>query len=272
MTDSNNQETPPEPITNDLYPVIKGGTVIGRKHIVNRINRQDNIAYRTFGDKAVGVVCDGAGSSHFSEVGSYLAAHYLVNNIIYCLQNNMSIPDTLTVEHRAVWDGLQRMIVNEINPEDRNAFIDQTFLHTVVGFIYTPAETYIFLAGDGQFLIDDTAYSFDLSNVQGYLLMGEKQIPYFGVIRVPDGWNRIAVMSDGFETELMPKIWGNVHPRSLQRLMNVFSDAKHFQDDASAVTIEFFNDSGNGAYINDQPLKIATAAQTFDKFFKGASV
>ena len=60
MADSNNQITPPESITNDLYPVIKGGTVIGRKHIVNRINRQDNIAYRTFGDKAVGVVCDGA--------------------------------------------------------------------------------------------------------------------------------------------------------------------------------------------------------------------
>lgn len=266
-----------EAITNNIYPVIKGGTVMGRIHLANRINKQDNIVFKSFGANAVGVVCDGAGSSHYSEVGSYLAAHYLVNNIIDMMKREMTITDTLNRVYHDLWSNFMSSIVDQIfsdpksDTEEMNAFVDQTFLHTVVGFIYTPNETYLFLAGDGQFVIDDTVYSFDLSNVQGYHLMGQKQIPYFGIIRLPNGWNRGGIFSDGFEKELMSEIWGDTHPRSLQRKMNVWSDQKHFRDDASAVTIEFFDDAGNRAYINQEPLKVCSAEKTFELFFKPVS-
>lgn len=258
-----------EPMTNDLYPVMKGGSVMGRNHLNKRVNKQDNMCYLTYGENAVGVVSDGAGSSKYSEVGSFLAANYIANYMLRLAYDGI---DQNSFQHVYVglYNDLLRGIVENIDDiyGDPNPLIDSAFLFTVVAFVYTPKETFIFMAGDGKFLIDDTVYEFELSNVQGYHLMGVPQINHFGVIRVPDGWKRIAVASDGFENGLMNQVWGQKHPNSLQRQMNVWSDAKHFSDDATIVTMEHFYDNGKAAYINADPLTVSSEQNTFDKFFK----
>src|SRR3954467_11645393 len=74
----------------DKY-IITYARVMGRDHLSRQMNRQDALRYIETDKYVVGVVSDGCGSGHFSEVGANLTADYVARRTVKYLQENTSL-------------------------------------------------------------------------------------------------------------------------------------------------------------------------------------
>lgn len=162
---------------------IAAGSVIGRIHKELGLNNQDSFIYGSTGDLLVGIVCDGCGSGKHTEIGSRLGSRLLLKKILHrlglsslnrglflsslidfskqtrkeYLEKELSkFGEQLLIEIKDIVDA--QILSNSIDEEYLKEFyqlINDQFLFTILGFIVTPKDTYIFSAGDGIYAIND---------------------------------------------------------------------------------------------------------------------
>lgn len=225
---------------------VHAGQVSGRDHLLRAANRQDNVVVVEQKGYTIGIVCDGCGEGEHSEVGSALGADYLAAQAVNLLADGHPVellPGLLYARAVAYLRGL----VTLHQPAQPAAFVCDYLLFTVIGVIIDGDSGCVFAAGDGLVVIDETLVVRDEGNQPRYI--GYHALPgcptaqalpaAFDVYRLPQGWQRVAIASDGFEVDLLPDVWGIEHPRGLQRRLNLWSTRDHrFHDDAAIITLE----------------------------------
>ena len=226
---------------------VRAGHIIGRDHMIRQANCQDGYAVAQHNGHVIGMVCDGCGEGAHSEVGAKLASQYLVTQTVNLLNMNRSLNDISVELHHSMISFLNYLVAG-MQPADRTTYIQHNLLFTIVGIVASENGGVIFTAGDGLTLIDDNIRAIDQHNTPAYIAynlldcdtLGDFEMPAsFEVTRFDGQWEKLAVASDGFETELLPEIWQMSHPRGLQRKMNVWSNQEHrFRDDATIITLE----------------------------------
>lgn len=233
---------------------IRGGKVIGRQHVLTGKNCQDAYAiYNPVEDEgqlshtlSAGVLSDGCGSSPTSEVGANLIVQRAISSAMesevgriwkkWSLHQVVEYVEKSVLEYlsnlpRGIWGG---------------DFVVKNLLATVLGFVTDGEKIIIFSSGDGTIFIEDDVLQIDEDNRPSYLaynLLGQKV--GFKIIEVDlKETEKIALASDGFESELIDDFWSKEHPNGVQRLLNVYSKKKHFSDDATLITVEKIPEEG----------------------------
>lgn len=153
----------------DIFQVA-AGSILGRDHLLAGKNNQD--AYRVIQDPEhlVAIVCDGCGSSPYTEVGAQLGARLIANEIHQLLQMpRWSTPWKKAGPHsadpaldpaqlariNALLERVKADVLAEIRllakgmGDDFTKVVEDYFLFTVVGAVVTPAITFFFHLGDG---------------------------------------------------------------------------------------------------------------------------
>lgn len=219
----------------------KAGQIIGRDHLLRQANCQDSYALFQSEKTTIGVVCDGCGSGSRSEVGATLTARFAVNMIARFLSDGVGLsclPHMLKPEIIGYLDSVVKLS-QPINPHQ---FIEDHLLFTLIGVVAQANESIIFAAGDGAIVIDEQIITLEQNNTPDYIayhLIENLTPPQNFEVFMTKNWHRLAIMTDGFETELLPQVWKQTHPRGLQRQMNVWSNQeKRFRDDATILALE----------------------------------
>lgn len=220
---------------------VRAGQIIGRDHLARQANCQDSYALIERDAYLIGVVCDGCGEGQHSEVGATLAAPYLADQLACLLDKGEALERLPDLSGDKALNFL-RSLLGVIRPSNNAAFIKDYFLFTLLGMVVTPTAGIIFAAGDGTIMINDQVMIRDQSNTPEYLayrLLEPTRPSRVDVYQLDPTWQRAAIMSDGFETVLLPQIWGYDHPRGLQRKLNFWSGEQHrFRDDATIIAAE----------------------------------
>jgi hypothetical protein len=225
----------------------RAGQVIGRDHVLGGVNCQDAYALIEREAYTIGIVCDGCGGGKRSEVGATLAANFLASRATHLLEAGHIFADAPLLLYPQMIDFLRSM-VSLCQPADAAAFIHDQLLFTVLGVIVSDEGGVMFAAGDGLIARDAVINERDEGNRPAYIayhlfddaaLNGYIMPDGFDVYPLHPGWQRLALASDGFETELLPDVWGMQHPRGLQRKLNVWSNReRRFRDDTTIITVE----------------------------------
>ncbi|MDE1874940.1 MAG: protein phosphatase 2C domain-containing protein [Patescibacteria group bacterium] len=145
---------------------LAGGTVTGRDHLqpLKWGNGQDAYCLIDGLDKgvAIAVVADGCGSGERSEVGAQIAARF----VAYALWEY--VPRYLAVAEAAgdkgarflYWEDVRqdllaylRILAEKLGPNLKEAVKDH-FLFTLIGFLVTPYDSFVFLVGDGVYAVN----------------------------------------------------------------------------------------------------------------------
>jgi hypothetical protein len=152
----------------DLFE-IAAGTIIGRDHHISGKNNQDAFCCLASEELIVAVVCDGCGSSPYSDVGAKIGARILATEIQSSLN---SLSDQCQPIRKDDWEFLLSHIYNKpflsqiqtlalgmVNhrldwESELVRVILDYFLFTAIGIVITPKSTVIFSAGDGIFGIN----------------------------------------------------------------------------------------------------------------------
>lgn len=228
---------------------VRYGQIIGRNHMQRQQNCQDGLTVIETESLAVGVICDGCGSGSRSEVGAILASSFLAQEAAKALENSTPLSELAVY----LYDSLRAMLsqfIAVMQPDDVSAFVQEHLLFTVLGFaLHKETEVaLIWAAGDGWILTDDQFQHRDQQNTPeypAYALLPHSSLRRlhtelaFEVIEVPHNWKRFAIASDGLEDTAIPLIWGQTHPRGLQRTLNRLSLNEHrLHDDTSVVVVE----------------------------------
>ncbi|GHO47923.1 protein phosphatase 2C domain-containing protein [Ktedonospora formicarum] len=231
---------------------ICAGSITGRDHLLDGRNCQDALHYLEFevegAPYVVGVVADGCGEGLYSEVGARLVAPFVCQSIRNSLRNNVpleDLPNLLLVQVKRflylLLDGYDFSDEGE-----RDIFIHNHLLFTLVGFVITPQETLTFLAGDGLIQVNDVSHCIreEAPAYLTYMLVKPDgqvgDLPGFTLYSLPTAeLERLMIGSDAWldEPELRAEVWRGRTPVAMQRLMNRWSDAQHFRDDASLITV-----------------------------------
>lgn len=133
---------------------IAGGSVLGRDHLLNGKNNQDAFYWIQKENNIVAVVCDGCGSSLYSEVGAQLGARLISNRIMHYLRtadwDRNRLQEVSQLLEKVKFDILAelRVLANGMGnklPE----VVEKYLLFTVVGAAITPSVTFFFNMGDG---------------------------------------------------------------------------------------------------------------------------
>ena len=141
---------------------IAGGSVVGRDHVAILKNNQD--AFAIFDGKAdkedvlIGVVCDGCGSGHHSEVGAQLAARTLTSSLHRWLSfskfpcgNQFSL--LVKAEVLEVIKFCARSLQGN-RPVLNAAIIEHYFLFTTLIVVVRKDVTWIMSMGDGVYSVN----------------------------------------------------------------------------------------------------------------------
>lgn len=131
---------------------VAGGSVIGRDHILYNKPNQDAYYYEIRDNIIAGVVCDGCGSTPFSQVGASLASKMIIKTILDIYKKNPKEKMILENCKNKLIDNLLT-IAKEISHNYLLAIRDY-FLFTIVGFIVINNKYSIFTIGDGVFCIN----------------------------------------------------------------------------------------------------------------------
>jgi hypothetical protein len=237
---------------------VRTGKVVGRDHLLDGRNCQDalyQLAFEINGSPyVVGVVSDGCGEGQHSEIGAKLAAPFLCYAARHALIRQAEsgklstgaltddLPATLFEQLRRF---LQLMLDSYAFDEQEGLrFIHDHLLFTVIGFVITPGLTQVFAWGDGLILLNDTLYCCEREQAPAYpgyqLVAGQEAGSYVSHQLPTPELRHLAIGSDAWieEQELLKHIWERPAPIGLQLLMNTWSDARHFRDDASMITVE----------------------------------
>lgn len=227
------------------------GQIIGRYHMQKQLNNQDAFAASQYNGHMIGVVCDGCGSGDHSEVGAKLAAQYMHGQIVQMLNSDVPLDE---IPPRLYENTLQFLsyLITGVQPQNIPHYLSHHLLFTVIGVIVNKDGGVMFNAGDGLCVIDDQIDNIDMNNKPPYMayhlldpvLLGDYTMPTtFDVRKIPADWQKLAIATDGFETALLPDIWGFTNPRGLQRKLNYWSNEEHrFQDDTTLITVERLTD------------------------------
>ncbi len=240
---------------------IRGAGIVGREHMLRQENFQDAYAYErkkiSKKEYFFGVVCDGCGEGLNSEVGSKLAANFIVKEISRLLSAGVwirVIPGILYLNILNFLNGIVGSIPKE-SDQEKVDFVHNYLSFTIVGFVMDRQQGLIFTSGDGLIFVED-GLGKDLIEINqnnmpeyiGYHLIDKKYLSsnkklserFNLYLFNPQSLCRLAIATDGFEHKLIENVWGSKHPRRLQRKLNVWSKQKHFADDASIVIVESF--------------------------------
>lgn len=227
---------------------VHGGSVIGRDHLLMGKNRQDTYALSeiAIGEQTVhlGILADGCGSTPTSEVGANLLVRYMSLQ----LGRNLAAGKTAEVAIAELFGQTKRYIrrlVKNIagnSVEERGKILHEYFLATIIGFVTEGEDVLVFVSGDGTIFFGDYHLAIDEDNKPSYLaysLVDDQLVSSFKVYRLAlESYHKVAIATDGFETELISSFWGKTHPNGVQRQLNALSKKKHFSDDATLITIE----------------------------------
>lgn len=69
---------------------IAGGSVIGRDHLLYNKPNQDAYYYEVRDNIIAGVVCDGCGSTPYSQVGSSLASKMIIKKLLIFIKKTLT--------------------------------------------------------------------------------------------------------------------------------------------------------------------------------------
>lgn len=228
---------------------VRYGRIIGRNHMQRQQNCQDSLTVIETESLAIGVICDGCGSGSSSEVGAILASSFLAEEAAKALENGTPLSE-LTVYLCTKLQTMLSWFIAVMQPDDLSAFVQEHLLFTVLGFAVhkDTQDVLIWAAGDGWVLMDDQFQHRDQQNTPeypAYALLPHSSLRRshaelaFETIKVPHNWKRFAIASDGLEDTAIPLIWGQTHPRGLQRTLNRLSlNEQRLQDDTSVIVVE----------------------------------
>lgn len=241
-----------------INPRVSHAQIIGRSHLLSGRNSQDALSVGSLeiDGKNIfyGVICDGCSEGTDSEVGAKLAVSYLGRQIEILVKSKVPVQKIPIILHKRMLDFLKKVLgrISFESPESRINYIKNNFLFTIVAFICAE-ETTIFAQGDGVIIVNGEVIVRDEQNKPsyiGYELVDRKFLSpeahvlpqSFDVNIYPtESISKLAIASDslGNELEVVPSLWGNDKPISLQKKVNVWSLVEHkFSDDLSIIILE----------------------------------
>lgn len=145
--------------------VVNTGTIIGRKHVLDRMNNQDSVSVFRSERCIVVAVADGCSSGAHSEVGAKMATRCLVNTIGRDIDedplNEYIWPDgvdgaarksviTLLESVESLHTAINGYWCRFGSPNVVNDYM----LFTIMVAAITPLQTFVFSVGDGCFGVD----------------------------------------------------------------------------------------------------------------------
>lgn len=165
--------------------LVAGGSVPGTDHTLpgqpGWKNNQDAFDFYSTEDLTIAVVCDGCGSSEYSEVGSRLGAQMVVKQFKWMLG---FVQDFNKENVGRVLAGIQRTLVGDLWSLALSVSRTQTeltvmshFFFTIVGVVVTKQTTLVFSFGDGVYAIN--------GEVKTIPPAGGNAPPYLGQCLVP---------------------------------------------------------------------------------------
>jgi len=152
---------------------IASGSSIGKVHRDLFYNNQDSYSIYHGEDIVIGVVTDGSSSGSNNEVGAKLCSDFVMN---YCINHFRNSAFDLEKLQNAIIEYLHK-IVDIQQTDDKSNFIQNYLYFTILGFIIKANDSFVFHAGDGVILINNTEFIIDQNNRPKYLgrnLLGEK--------------------------------------------------------------------------------------------------
>jgi len=173
-------------------------TTLGRDHAVTRKNRQDAAVAVAAGETTFGVVSDGCGEARSSEVGALLTVAFAREGAARALSRGASLETVARSAVASVVRGLAQVAL-AIDPREREAFVREHLLATVLGFAARGCDAVLFAAGDGLLLSSDICRVIDQHNrpsYPAYALSGHS-VPV--VIEHVHDVELLAVSTDGLE-------------------------------------------------------------------------
>lgn len=134
---------------------VAGGSILGRDHLLAGKNNQDAYYWSQQQDQTIAVVCDGCGSSKFSEVGAQLAARLLVASLSKnFLNKDACLIDALLERTRQDVLAQFRHLVNDLGGSFSQT-VENYFLFTVLGLVVNQDYFFSFSLGDGLIIINE---------------------------------------------------------------------------------------------------------------------
>ena len=243
--------------------MIAHATIIGRSHRLMQQNCQD---FATSGPSApgttFGLVLDGCGSKYrdnngthpsHNEVGANLlgayAAAFLNRNLAVsgqplAVSNQQFVEDVVSQLYQACVTYLDCLVT--LHPfqdeNERRRFVATRLLCTMLGFVVTPETAVCFWSGDGYLVINDEIVPLDSENHPDYpayqLLHGERNGRFnMLTIRSRPELTRLAVTSDGWQSEQLQQLDKPQKSLALHRWMNVQSRQRGSFEDDGAIAI-----------------------------------
>ena len=188
---------------------------MGRDHAVLRRNRQDAAASHATADWAFGVVSDGCGEGAASEVGALLTVTLARAAIVRGLVGELELVDVAELALAEVERGLGTLVA-AIAIDERETFVREHLLATLVGFVVRGRDAVLFAAGDGLWLANQTTRVLEQDNrplYPAYALSGAQVPLALERVAVAD---RIAVATDGLDAVSLAEL-SHCPPRSLGR-------------------------------------------------------
>lgn len=139
---------------NDMKGIeIAKASVIGRTHSEKGKNNQDSLFVVENEKHVVGIVADGCGSCIQSEIGAGIATRLIANSLV---ENINLYDDCAALLERIRLDVLAefRVLINRLG-FSISSTVNDLFLFTVIGFVITQDEYFVFSLGDGLVIIND---------------------------------------------------------------------------------------------------------------------
>lgn len=246
---------------------LSSGVHIGHSHHRAYQNCQDAVSMSSWSHQQkywAGIVCDGCGGTHLdlkqygligrSEVGANLLSFRLLQELIFKTKQLEHLGCSLDKIFKEISYSAFHLIMRSIDcmrNEDSILNLQQFWLSTILGFIMTDKEGYIFSCGDGVYQIDEQIQVIDQHGTPDYIAYkcfpSEKvkdvnlQIVSFDPVNV----NRIMVATDGFvdhakfdKDALFDQQWEKTGQYGLKKWMNSHFDKGYFNDDCAIVLAE----------------------------------
>lgn len=237
--------------------VVRHAKRVGRGHLIEFKNCQDALKVYDgqVDDRSVviGFICDGCSEGEANEVGANLGVNFLIRRTLELLQSGLPIKSIPSVLYPDLVRFLRSVLSNYkfVDISDQVRFINDYLLFTVIGLIVDDSDGVIMVAGDGVFEVNGVATFIESDNkpqYPAYNLIDRRnmsptaaQTPNsFDVYQLDrSALEKVAIGSDAWQQEkdLLVEIWGDFNGAGLQRLVNRYSNEKHFRDDVSIITV-----------------------------------
>lgn len=138
---------------------IAGGSIIGRDHVRSQKNNQDSFFWTEKNGLLVAAVSDGCSAGSKSEVGANLGCRLLVKNLeaelISVRAENFNRLVLEVALERARQDTLAEMrILAKSLGGSFSSVVEEYFLFTLLGGIFTEKYSALFAVGDGLFFLN----------------------------------------------------------------------------------------------------------------------